>query len=126
VIGGADPTLFWSLSFAVTATTWERIGGFCEDYEGYGAEDTDFGLTAARRRVDLRWLGGAPVYHQYHPVSRPPVGHLDDILRNGRIFQERWGFWPMEGWLRKFAAMGLIAYNTDTGAWERRATVPAR
>ena len=26
----------------MTATTWRRIGGFCEDYVGYGGEDTDF------------------------------------------------------------------------------------
>jgi hypothetical protein len=31
-----DPRLFWSLSFAVTATTWRRIGGFDEEFVGYG------------------------------------------------------------------------------------------
>ena len=37
--------LFWSLSFAVSAATWVRIGGFHEAYEGYGGEDTDFAFT---------------------------------------------------------------------------------
>ena len=29
--------LFWSLSFAMTADHWSSVGGFCEQYVGYGA-----------------------------------------------------------------------------------------
>ncbi len=60
LLRGGDPRLFWSLSFALTAHTWNRVGGFCEGYTGYGAEDTDFAATAAQRGVDLCWVGGAP------------------------------------------------------------------
>ncbi|MEU6062618.1 galactosyltransferase-related protein [Streptomyces sp. NPDC047097] len=119
MITGGDHRLFWSLSFAVTAATWRRIGGFCERYTGYGGEDTDFGRTAAARGVDLRWVGGAPAYHQHHPVSRPPVEHLDDILRNGAVFRDRWGSWPMEGWLRDFARLGLARHDPATGTWTK-------
>lgn len=108
VVTGADYTLFWSLSFAVTAPTWRRIGGFCERYLGYGGEDTDFGQSAAVAGVPLRWVGGADAFHQFHPVSNPPVEHLDDILRNARIFHDRWGWWPMSGWLDEFEDAGLI------------------
>ncbi|MGW0161418.1 glycosyltransferase family 2 protein [Mycobacterium sp. NPDC003323] len=108
ILPGTDYTLFWSLSFAVTAPTWQVIGGFCERYEGYGGEDTDFAQTAAVRNVPLRWVGGAPAFHQYHPVSKPPVEHVEDIVRNARIFHRRWGWWPMDGWLCEFEAMGLI------------------
>ncbi len=38
---GGDPDLFWSLSFAAHADAWTRVGGFCEEYAGYGGEDTD-------------------------------------------------------------------------------------
>ncbi|WP_223146370.1 glycosyltransferase family 2 protein [Streptomyces apricus] len=117
VLRGGDHRLFWSLSFALTARTWRDTGGFCEDYTGYGGEDTDFALQAAGRGVDLWWVGGAPAYHQHHPVSRPPVEHLDDILRNGALFKGRWGTWPMEGWLREFADRGLAAYDRDTDTW---------
>ncbi|MFD3335384.1 glycosyltransferase family 2 protein [Streptomyces sp. NPDC058700] len=117
---GGDHRLFWSLSFAVTAATWRGIGGFCEDYTGYGGEDTDFAMTAAGRGVDLWWVGGAAAHHQYHPVSRPPVEHLDDILRNGALFHRRWGEWPMEGWLRDFARLGLVTHDARTGSWHRR------
>ncbi|MDQ1135665.1 N-acetylglucosaminyl-diphospho-decaprenol L-rhamnosyltransferase [Microbacterium sp. SORGH_AS 1204] len=113
----AEYDLFWSLSFAVTPGTWNRIGGFHPGYEGYGAEDTDLGWTARARNVEMRWVGGADAYHQWHPVSSPPWQHLDDILRNGAAFHERWGVWPMGGWLDAFAAAGAIERRGD--GWAR-------
>ncbi len=113
----AQPDLFWSLSCAVGAATWQRIGGFDEAYTGYGAEDTDFGHRAAARGVELGWVGGARAYHQHHPVSRPPIEHVDSILRNARIFHDRWGWWPMLGWLEAFEEMGLV--RRDERDWVR-------
>lgn len=110
--------LFWSLSFAVTAATWERLGGFHDAYEGYGAEDTDLAWTARAAGIPLVWTGGADAYHQWHPVSSPPWQHLDDILRNGAAFHRRWGVWPMGGWLEAFAAAGAIELRGAT--WVRR------
>lgn len=117
---GADGhDLFWSLSFAVTADLWRRIdglfGGFHHGYAGYGAEDTDFGVQLAAHDVPMTWVGGAHALHQWHPVSSPPVEHLDDILRNGRLFRDRHGRWPMLGWLGAFAEMGLI--RREGGDW---------
>lgn len=110
---GANPDLFWSLSFAVSAAAWATTGGFHPAYVGYGAEDTDFGQTAHTRGLDLAWDGSARAYHQHHPVSRPPVEHLDDILRNAAIFHQRWGRWPMLGWLEEFERLGLAAVRDD-------------
>lgn len=119
---GGDHTLFWSLSFAVTSATWRRIGGFSEAYVGYGAEDTDFGQRARSAGADLCWVGGALAFHQHHPVASPPVQHLDDILRNARIFHARWGWWPMSGWLLAFAERGLAHYDAAADAWKRGAS----
>ncbi|WP_197381157.1 glycosyltransferase family 2 protein [Mycolicibacterium mengxianglii] len=113
VLAGTDYTLFWSLSFAATARTWQRIGGFCELYRGYGGEDTDFGQCAAEAEVGLRWVGGAHAFHQHHPVSNPPVQHLDDIVANAAVFHRRWGWWPMGGWLEAFEARGLIERDAE-------------
>lgn len=114
--------LFWSLSFALTATTWRRVredfGGFCEEFAGYGGEDTDFGLNLRRTGVPLWWVGGAHAHHQWHPVSNPPVEHLDDILVNAEVFHRRWGRWPMEGWLAGFEALGLAYFDGER--WVRR------
>ncbi|MBS2939769.1 glycosyltransferase family 2 protein [Nocardioides sp. J2M5] len=117
VVRDLHPDLFWSLSFAVAAPTWRRVGGFCEDYTGYGAEDTDLGRTLAAAGVALGVLGTARAYHQHHPVSSPPVEHVDDILRNGRRFRDRWGTWPMTGWLDELEQMGLV--RQDGQDWVR-------
>lgn len=113
------PDLFWSLSFAVAAPTWRLVGGFCEDYTGYGAEDTDLARSVVAAGVGLGVLGGARAYHQHHPVSSPPVEHLDDILRNGRTFRDRWGTWPMAGWLEQMERLGLV--HRVGPDWERTA-----
>ncbi len=113
VLATTDYTLFWSLSFAITAATWTEIGGFCEQYRGYGGEDTDFAQCAAARQVPMRWVGGAHAFHQFHPTSDPPVEHLDDIMRNAGIFYDRWGWWPMSGWLAAFEHTNLITRNSD-------------
>ncbi len=111
----AEPNhdLFSSLSFAVSAMTWRRIGGFCEQYAGYGAEDTDFAATAAAQVIPLIWVGGANAYHQYHPVSDPPVEHVEAIVANACVFRRRWGRWPMSGWLNAFERNGLLTRHGD-------------
>lgn len=109
-----DHRLFWSLSFAISTTRWRTVGGFDERYEGYGGEDTDFGQRAKSHGIDLTWVGGAWAYHQYHPTSDPPVQHLNDILRNARLFHDRWGWWPMQGWLDAFESLGLIYWDAAT------------
>ncbi len=111
-----DWRLFWSLSFAVDRAAWEAIGGFDEAYTGYGGEDTDLGQRARAAGVPGWWVGGALARHQWHPVEDPPVRHLADVVRNANLFRERWGWFPMEGWLEAFERAGL-ARRGPTG-WE--------
>ena len=112
-----DWQLFWSLSFAVSNLTWQQLDGFCEGYRGYGAEDTDFGYHAHLSGINVRWLGGADAFHQYHESQNPPVPHLADVVRNATIFHRRWGFWPMQGWLQAFCEMGLAKYHPELDQW---------
>lgn len=116
--------LFWSLSFAVTARDWARFGGFCEEYSGYGGEDTDVAATVRELGGALFWVGGAHAHHQHHPVSSPPVQHLSAIVRNGAVFRRRWGWWPMTGWLERFRADGLVDYDAATDTWSLAGTAP--
>jgi N-acetylglucosaminyl-diphospho-decaprenol L-rhamnosyltransferase len=117
VLHDAPAELFWSLSFALTADTWHALGGFHEDYTGYGGEDTDLAFAARRQGIPLGWVGSARAYHQHHPTTDPPVQHLDAILRNAALFHRRWDVWPMEGWLTEFERLGLVR-RTEEG-WER-------
>lgn len=121
-----DWPLFWSLSFAVSAATWGKLGGFSEEYCGYGAEDTDLSYRAFRAGIGLRWLGGADAYHQYHHSPSPPTQHLHDIVRNAGVFHRRWGFWPMQGWLTAFADLGLARYDAGRDEWHVVAPLPDR
>jgi N-acetylglucosaminyl-diphospho-decaprenol L-rhamnosyltransferase len=113
--------LFWSLSFAVTPSTWRAVGGFDERYAGYGAEDTDFARRAARAGRSLAWVGSARSFHQHHEVSSPPVEHVVDIVRNAGIFHDTWGQWPMLGWLDAFEQQGLVGRLDDGRYVVRRA-----
>lgn len=105
--------LFWSLSFAIRRVDFEALGGFCEDFVGYGGEDTDLAFTARKLGMPFSWVGGAWAWHQYHPIEDPPRSHLADIVANAQVFRRRWGTWPMEGWLRVFADEGLIEWDSD-------------
>jgi GT2 family glycosyltransferase len=109
----ADAGLFWSLAFAIRADRFAALGGFDEEFTGYGAEDTDFGFRAAAAGLPLLFVGGAIACHQHHESHDPPVQHLRDIVANAWRFRERWHRWPMEGWLGAFAAMGLVDWSDD-------------
>ncbi|MEX3504995.1 glycosyltransferase [Corynebacterium sp. LK2510] len=121
IVPAENYNLFWSLSFAVRAQTWQRIvaafGGFDEGFTGYGGEDTDFARNLDKHGFALYWVGGAHAYHQWHPVSSPPWEHLDDILANSAYFRKKWGDYPMEGWIAAFAEAGAIEYVD--GTWRR-------
>ncbi|MEO9151894.1 MAG: galactosyltransferase-related protein, partial [Lapillicoccus sp.] len=86
-----DLRLFWSLSFGLTARSWDAVGGFDEGYSGYGGEDTDFAMRLDRAGGRLWWVRGGVAYHQHHEVESPPVRHLEAIVRNSNLFHERWG-----------------------------------
>ena len=66
----------------------------------------------------MAWLGGATAHHQWHTTHSPPWDHVEEVVRNAGVFAERWGWWPMEGWLAQFAEAGLVRRDADTGAWE--------
>ncbi|QJU60207.1 glycosyltransferase [Sphingomonas sp. AP4-R1] len=108
-----NPGLFWSLAFALKRARFVSLGGFDEAFTGYGAEDTDFGFRASEAGMRLLFVGQAIACHQHHDSYEPPLQHLEDIVRNARTFHARWGRWPMEGWLRAFADLGLVRWHKD-------------
>ncbi len=103
-----DYRCFWSLTFAIPAATFRRVGGFDARYVGYGGEDTDFGKTVDRAGVPIVWIPGARVYHQHHPHHMPPIHHIDSVVRNSQLFARKWGYRTMEHWLYAFRLMGLV------------------
>lgn len=120
----APHALFWSVSFAIRRRTWDRIGGFDDAYDGYGAEDTDFAMSAAAAGVPHVMTGDALAFHQCHEQHDPPVQHVDSIVTNAHRYRAKWGAWPMEGWLREFHRLGLVCFRPEEDLLERRTAEP--
>ena len=104
--------LFWSLNFGCSNALFRRIGGFDENYLGYGAEDTDFSFAARTEKIPLKSID-AVAYHQHHTAFSPPLNHLSDIVPNATLFHQKWKVWPMKGWLKQFEEMGLVHWKGD-------------
>lgn len=117
VVHGADLRLFWSLSFAIDRGSWQQVGGFDEAYTGYGGEDTDLAWRVRALGGGMTWVGGAVAYHQHHPTSRPPVQHAASIVRNANLFHERWGEFPMLGWLLEMQRLGAVRLDAGRNRW---------
>ncbi len=109
----ADLRTFWSLSFATTAAAWDRVGGFDEEYVGYGGEDLDFGQRLGAAHGTLLWLGGAVAYHQHHDGHGPPARHVRQVVENANRFAQRWGWWPMRVLLDELEDIGLVTRGPD-------------
>lgn len=114
----ARPELFWSLNFGVARRTWRRLGGFDDGFRGYGAEDTDLAFRARHLGIPLLWVPGAIAYHQWHPASRLDPARTGEIVANARRFHDRWGHWPMHGWLSELAAAGAVRFEPAQGVLE--------
>lgn len=110
-----DYRQFWSLNFALQADEFRGTGGFDEQFDGYGGEDTDFARSVTAAGLPIWWVRNAKAYHQYHPHHMPPVHHLDSVIANAHRFQDKWGEPTMQHWLRAFVLMGLV--ERQGGRW---------
>jgi len=110
---GSDHALVWGLNMAMRRSTFERAGGFDESFHGYAGEDTDLAMAIARLGVPTGLVAGVKILHQHHDSFEPPVGEFRATLANARRYQEKWGGWPMGGWLDGFEEIGLIERHGD-------------
>src|SRR5258708_3165034 len=70
-IASTDYALFWSLSFAMTATTWSAAGDSASASAAMAASTPISRNAPPRAGVPMRWVGGAHAFHQHHPVIDP-------------------------------------------------------
>lgn len=104
---------FWSLAFAIKKNIFDNIGGFSEDFIGYGGEDTEFAYKAIKKDYK-HYLGGfIGAFHQYHDIDNFPYCKFSDIIQNAQIFYNKWGIWCMNGWLETFQKEGYIIWNKN-------------
>ena len=100
-------TSFRSAVFAIRKTDFERVGGFDEQYHGFGIGDIDFvtrcdvaGLKLARLKTQ--------VFTQYRSNYQYPINHLLDIVTNANVFKHKWGYYPATHWLAAFVKNGFV------------------
>ena len=105
--------LIWGLCMAMRHSTFERAGGFDEGYGGYAGEDTDLGTTLAVLGVPVALVADAVVLHQHHDSYEPPVQQLRATVANAQRYRDKWGTWPMVGWLAGFAELGLLEWSPE-------------
>jgi len=108
---GGRHELVWGLCMAMRHPTFRRAGGFDEGYGGYAGEDTDLGRTLAGLGVPVALVADAAVLHQHHDSFDPPVQQLRATVANAQRHRDKWGSWPMEGWLARFAELGLVDWH---------------
>ena len=106
-----DMGMLWGLNFALQRRLFLKVGGLDERFVGYGGEETDFARGLAEQGARLMWCGGARAYHQHHEVMRPPLQHFTDIVRNARLYREKWGEWCMDYWLGQMHEQGFIRWD---------------
>lgn len=105
-------THFWSLVFAIQKPTFDQLGGFDENFVGYGAEDTDFAKRFDDKGIELVFVQDN-ILHQYHAKYTPPLNYVEDICGNANRFKQKHGFFPMYTWLTTFERMGLISFTEE-------------
>jgi glycosyltransferase involved in cell wall biosynthesis len=57
-------SMLWAGNFSVRTQTFRRVGGFDENFRGWGSEDTDFGLRLAALSIPLVVSEAAVTHHQ--------------------------------------------------------------
>lgn len=110
---GARHELVWGLHMAIRRSTFLRLGGFDEGYRGYAGEDTDLAVAAREAGVPAALVADAEILHQHHDTWDPPLQQAAATVANAQRFRDRWGWWPMDGWLRDMAALGILRWSPD-------------
>jgi len=99
--------LFTPASFALSASDFQQVGGFCADYAGPGLEAADFARAVSGAGGSLVWVGGAEAYRQ--PVDALTEDQESRYARShAAVWRERWGAEPDHPWLTRLVGEGVI------------------
>jgi glycosyltransferase involved in cell wall biosynthesis len=81
--------LLWTANCSVRAADFWAVGGFDEEYRGWGMEDIDLGFRLARRGVEFHFAPDAWIVESSHKES---LAHLDQMAANMRRFLEKYAY----------------------------------
>jgi hypothetical protein len=63
--------------------------------------------------VPAALVAGAEIFHQHHDTWEPPLQQAEATVANAQRFRDRWGWWPMDGWLAAMAELGIIRWSPE-------------
>ncbi len=89
---GPSPYFFCGSLLRSIATD---LGGFDENFAGWGAEDDDFAFRLRKSGVKFRFLAGAVVHHQWHEVSRGFGLEENRAYFENKVCRFRGGEWQL-------------------------------
>lgn len=102
-----------STVFFIRKTDFEKTGGFDESYTGFGLNDEDFFTTCRHLRLQLVQLETVTFVPE-RLTYRCPLNHLLDFVSNAQRFHHKWGFYPCNAVLKRYAALGYINNDFET------------
>lgn len=104
---------FQSSVFGLSKQAFEDIGGFDEQYHGFGIGDIDFATRCHAAGIKLRRLD-ISTFIQHRANYDFPINHLLDIVTNANLFKRKWGYFPATEWLGEFVARGYVNADFET------------
>jgi GT2 family glycosyltransferase len=79
--------------FAMRRDVYEEIGGFCEEYQGYGCEEADLAIQMIRRNYKLAFLPNVHLSHAGGTTfAATRQADIPACASNILIFERRWGY----------------------------------
>ena len=104
---------FQSSVFGLSRQAFDEIGGFDEQYHGFGIGDIDFATRCNAAGIKLRRLD-ISTFVQHRANYDYPINHLLDIVTNANLFKRKWGYYPATEWLAEFVANGYVNADFET------------
>ncbi|MCW8109546.1 family 2 glycosyl transferase [Alteromonas ponticola] len=105
-----NPSMFFIAKHDV-----DTIGGFDENYSGFGINDEDFFQTCLDADLTVENVD-VVTFIPNREHYQCPINHLVDFVRNAELFYQKWGYYPCQDVLFRFADLGLINEDFQSSA----------
>lgn len=79
--------VFWSHNFFISKSLFFEVGGFDEDFKGWGCEDVEFGYRLAQREIPIKLLDNR--VYDIHVSLDNFTSKYEEYLKNALLFSKK-------------------------------------